>query len=269
MKQLTVLILLFIVQLKFVGQTSDSLFIYYYESKPFAYKDGEAYKGIEFDILNEYLNWLKTTKKINYQLIYKGYSTYSEFYNDVKASKKNSIGIGSVSNTTERKKEIEFTEGYMKNLAFCVTNGNAPDVKTKAKDDVIKVLGAMTALTLTNTTLESHCKDLKKQFITDLKIKYISSCSDILTEISKNILNFGYVDAVEFWFYLKANPGKFSKMQRVLSQSKDQLAHIIPKGSKHKVLYAEFFNTFKTTKNYRVILEKYVGGYMAQNLAIN
>lgn len=269
MKRLKVLILLLIVQLKFIGQNSDSLYIYYYESKPFVYKEGEIYKGIEFDVLNEYLNWLRTNKKIDLKLCYKSYSTYIDFYNEVKTSKKNVIGIGSVANTLERKKEIDFTDGYMKNLAFCVTNGNAPDIKTKSKDEIIKVLGAMTALTLTNTVLESHCKDLKKQFITDLKIKYISSCSDLLTEIAKSVLNFGYVDAVEFWFYLKANPGKFLKMQRILSQSKDQLAHIIPKGSKHNALYAEFFTTFKTSKNYRVILEKYVGGYMAQNLAVN
>ncbi len=75
MKQLTVLILLFIVQLKFVGQTSDSLFIYYYESKPFAYKDGEAYKGIEFDILNEYLNWLKTSVDKSSQLLNQHFKT--------------------------------------------------------------------------------------------------------------------------------------------------------------------------------------------------
>ncbi len=170
MKRLTVLILLFIVQLKFIGQNSDSLYIYYYETKPFAYKEGDVYKGIEFDILNEYLTWLKTNKKIDLQLSYKGYSNFTDFYSDFKSSKKNIIGVGSVANTAERKKEIDFTEGYMKNLAFCVTNGNAPDIKTKSKDEIIKVLGAMTALTLTNTILESHCKDLKKQFINTSKL---------------------------------------------------------------------------------------------------
>lgn len=250
-------------------QNADSLTIFYYESKPFAFKNGENYTGIEFDIFNEYIAWLKGSKNINLVINYKNYSNFNSFYTDLKSSKKTTIGLGSVSNTAERQKEVDFTNGYMKNVAFCITNGNAPDIKSKNKDEIVKVLGAMSAITISNTVVEKHCNELKKLFLPDLKIKYQNSSEEILNEVAKNILNFGYVDAVDFWFYLKANPGKFLKMQRSLSQSKDQLAYILPKGSKHKALFNEFFNSFKLSKNYRIILEKYVGSYMTQNLAVN
>lgn len=264
---LTLLSLLF--SLLIHSQTVDSLAVYYYESKPFAFKEGEKFGGIEFDILQDYLNWLKTSKNIDVKLSYKSYANFNNFYSDVKSSKKLVIGLGSVSNTVERQKEVDFTAGYIKNVAFCITNGNAPDIKSKSKDEIVKVLGAMSAITLSNTVVEKHCNELKKLFIPDLKLKYLNSSEEILTEIAKSVLNFGYIDAVDFWFYLKANPGKFLKMQRSLSQSKDQLAYIMPKGSKHKALFNEFFNTYKTSKNYRIVLEKYVGSYMTQNLAVN
>jgi len=250
-------------------QNADSLVVYYYDSKPFAFKEGENYTGIEFDILKEYVTWLKGSKNTDLIVSYKSYSNFNSFYSDLKSSKRPTIGLGSVSNTPERLKEVDFTAGYMKNVAFCITNGNAPDIKTKNKDEIVKVLGAMTAVTLSNTVVEKHCLELKKLFIPDLKLKYLNTSEEILGEVAKNVLNFGYVDAVDFWFYLKANPGKFLKMQRSLSQSKDQLAFILPKGSKHKALFNEFFNTFKSSKNYRIILEKYVGSYMTQNLAVN
>jgi len=46
----------------------------------------------------------------------------------------------------------------------------------------------------------------------------------------------------------------------------------MPKGSQHKALFNEFFASatgFKNNRGYRAILEKYVGSYMTQNLAIN
>ena len=56
------------------------------------------------------------------------------------------------------------------------------------------------------------------------------------------------------------------------STLKEELGFIMPKASPHKALFNEFFASpggFKTTKNYRVILEKYMGSYMTQNMAIN
>lgn len=182
------------------------------------------------------------------------------------------MGLGAITITPERAKEIDFTAPYMKNVAFCITNGNAPDIKAKSGPELVKNLGSMTALTIANSSMSKHIAELKKTYIHDLKIAMQPSQSKILDEIAKNILNFGYVDALEFWYYLKSNPQKFLKMQKVLNVSKEELAFMMPKGSPHKALFNEFFasaNGFKNSRGYRAILEKYVGSYMTQNLAIN
>ncbi|MGZ4100288.1 MAG: hypothetical protein ACXVNM_15480, partial [Bacteroidia bacterium] len=167
---------------------------------------------------------------------------------------------------------VDFTAPYIKNVAFCITNGNAPDIKTKTAGELMKNLGSMTALTIANSSMSKHISELKKLYIPDLKISLQPSQAKILDEIAKNVLNFGYVDALEFWYYLKSNPQKFLKMQKVLNVSKEELGFMMPKGSPHKVLFNEFFasaNGFKNNRGYRAILEKYVGSYMTQNLAIN
>jgi ABC-type amino acid transport substrate-binding protein len=264
--------LLFFIPTCFFSQSPDTLFINYYSDAPFATsKDGNV-TGIEIDIIKDYLDWLKNTKKMEQPVKYVSFSNFDELYNTTKKAGKNTIGLGGIVITPERLKEVDMMTPYLKNVAFCITNGNAPDIKTKAPAEIVKSLGSMTALTVTNTNLSSYVNELKKLYVHDLKIKEMSDQVKILDEIAKNVLYFGYVEAIEFWFYLKSNPQKFLKMQKPLNQAKEELAFITPKGGPHKALFNEFFGAatgFKTTRNYRAILEKYVGSYMTQNMAIN
>lgn len=258
--------------LRGAGQSADTLFVNFNIQPPFAtYVDNKP-GGIEVDIINEYILWLKTNKKMDVIVKYTPFTDFDFFYASVKKGNKNTIGLGSITVSSERMKEVDFTTSYIKNVAFCITNGNAPDIKVKSKSELIKNLGSMTALTMGNTSLSKHVAELKKLFLPDLKITLLPNQSKILDEIAKNVLNFGYVDALEFWFYLKANPQKFLKMQKVLNVSKEEFAFMLPKGSPHKALFNEFFASatgFKTNRNYRATLEKYIGSYMTQNMAIN
>lgn len=254
------------------SQSGDTLYANYFVQTPFAFNEGGLSKGIEIDILNEYVLWLKAKKKMNITVKYTSFSDFDSFYSATKTGNKNSFGMGSVTIGAERAREIDFTAAYLKNVAFCVTNGHAPDVKTKTGDEVMRSLGSMSALTINNTSLNKYVLEIKKSYIPDLKIAYKTDEIKILDEIAKNVLCFGYVDAVGFWFYLKNNPGKFLKMQKILNQSKEELGFVLPKGSQHKTLFAEFFTGpagFKNSAGYRAILEKYLGAYMTQNMAVN
>lgn len=46
------------------SQSVDTLYINYFDNAPFASIDSGKTKGLEIDIVNEYLLWLKTTKKL-------------------------------------------------------------------------------------------------------------------------------------------------------------------------------------------------------------
>ncbi len=249
----------------------DSLFVHYFENHPFSFSEGSTLKGIEIDILNEYVSWLKIKKGIEVKISYKGYTDFEVFLNSVKNANKNTFGLGTLTINQERRKELDFTSAVLKNVAFCITNGHAPDVKVKSKDELLKVFGNMTAITIPNSSLNGYVLEIKKLYVPELKISYQANPQKVLDEVSKNVLQFGYVDAVSFWVYLKKNPGRFLKMQKVLSQSKEELAFVLPKGSEHTPLFNEFFDGpggFKYSKLYRSILERHLGSYMTQNMAI-
>jgi len=272
MKKALVIIILLFCSLFGFSQKADTLYVNYFVHSPFSFHESSTPKGLEIDIINQYVIWLKTKKKIDLVVKYNNFPDFDTFYEETKAGKKNTIGLGSVTISSDRLKEIDFTSAYLKNVAFCITNGNAPDIKTKSPDEIMRTLGSMTALTIPNSSLSRYVTDIKKTYIQDLKISYESDERKILDEISDNVLKFGYLDAIGFWFYLKNNPRKFLKMQKILSQSKEELGFVMPKGSQHKMLFNEFFNGpegFKNTRGYREVLEKYLGSYMTQNMAVN
>lgn len=244
----------------------------YQSLAPFATSENGVVKGVEADIVNEYILWLKTTKKMNIVVKYVAFANADALYTATKKGGKNAIGIGGIVVVADKQKEFDYTAPHLKNVSFCITNGNAPDIKAKTQPEIVKGLGSMTALTVANSNLAKCVADIKKTYVPDLKVNNLDNQVKILDEVAKNVLSFAFVDAIEFWFYLKANPGKFLKMQKALNQSKDNIAFVLPKGSQHKALFNEFFSGptgFKANKNYRTILEKYVGSYMTQNLAVN
>lgn len=269
MKKILFLVsVIFIAHIAVSQNNDDTLYIHYYTRSPFSYSEANEVKGIEPDIMREYTAWLRNKKKIFLRVKYLEYANFSDFYSEVKVGDtKNTLGMGSVIINAERAKEIDLTTGYIKNVAFCVTNGNALNIKAKTPDEIMKTLGSMTALTITNTPISACVNDLKKTYIKDLKISYLNDETQILNKIAGNPLNFGFIDAVIFWNFLKNNPSKSLKMQKPLNQANELMGFVMPKGSRHKALFNEFFTSFKASVEYREILEKHLGTFMAQNMA--
>lgn len=251
------------------SQSGDTLYINYFDNAPFASLDSGKTKGLEVDIMNEYLLWLKTTKKITLTPKYTGFKDFEKFYGSTKSGNKNTIGLGSVAINPERLKDVDFTFAYLKNIVNCVTNGNAPEIKTKTPNEITKTLGVMSAITVSNTTLSKYVNDLKKSYLPELKITYQPNGKKVLDEIARNVLCFGFVDEITFWYYVKNNPNKFVKVQKPLVQSKEEFGFVLPKNGGQKTLFNEFFLGFKKTNTYKFILEKHLGAYMGKSLAVN
>lgn len=258
--------IIYVIFILFIGYSQTEIKIFYNVSPPLTNSDTLKPNGIDFDILNEYLLWLKTNKQVNFNLSYSPVNSSISISNVL--TNEFAIFCGGQTTLSANPKEFDFSAPYLKNVSFCITNGNAPDIKSKKADEIIKALGAMKGLTVEKTILEKCMNDIKKLYLKDLVIEKVNSQLEILNQISKNVLYFGYVDAIEFWYYLKNNPTKFLKVQKALDENKTNYVFIFKKNSQHKKWFEEFMSTFKTTPRYKIILEKHVGGFMAQNLSV-
>jgi len=248
---------------------NDSIMIYYYENYPYAYtekvsentKNGIA-RGLEIEIIEEYIIWLKKRKNIDAKVGYWLYTDFSEFYGAIKSAKPNVIGLGSVTRNLEREKELSFSPPYLINQAVLVTNGNVFSIREKTSEGIKKILGDMTALTVANSSHENYLKELKTTYSQNFKINYVLTPKGVLDSISINKKVFGYSDIISYWSYLKTNPSKVLKMQKALSGIAEELCYILPKTNQNSLYLNEFFESgfgFTSTKVYHQILEDYLG----------
>ena len=187
---------------------SDSLKIYYYENYPYAYTErtstfpdkGEP-KGIEIEIVQEYVQWLKQKKGINLKITFTLFTDFSAFYNSVKDGNTLVIGLGSVTKSGEREKQVSFSAPYLINQAVLITHGSIAGVKKKSIEEISKVLGSMKAISLAGSSHEVYLKELQSNYINDLQIQFTSKPSAVLDSISSNKKLFGYSDLVSYWSY--------------------------------------------------------------------
>jgi len=253
------------------AQNSDTLVIHYYENFPYAFVEEGKLKGIEIDIMEEYVNWLKSKKNVSTAIVFKPFKEFSTFYTSVKDGQKNVIGLGSVTGNAEREKEVLFSAPYLKNLAVLITAGKVPTLKSRSAAEVTKTLGSLSAITVNKSSHAVYLNDLKKQFLPNLKIVYTENQNRVLENIVSDNSVFGYADIVAYWSFLKQNPGKFLKIQKVFNEPKESFCFVMPLGSKHSNNMSEFFESgfgFTSTKMYRQILEKYLGYEIIESVEV-
>ena len=265
MKKTGFLIACFVMLVTAISAQTDSLRIHYYENYPFAYKEGSTLKGIEIDIIEEYAAWLKKKKNISLNISYTPYQEFSSFYSSVKDGDAKVIGLGSVTDNAERENEVIVSAPYLQNVAVLVTDGSVTTIKTKDAVDVARSLNGMNAMVVNKS---SHLKYLKKMYEAsrlndaEVKIVFTEKQNNVLDTIAANKKVFGYVDIVAYWAYVKKNPTKFLKIQKVFNTPNESFGMIMPKNSMHKQYISEFFESgfgFTSTKAYHQILEKYLG----------
>jgi len=240
----------------------DSLTVYYFENFPYAYTEADKAKGLEVDIIEEYVNWLKQKRNQTLIVTYKPYFQFSAFYNAVKTGGPHVIGLGSVTWNTEREAEVNFSPPYLRNVAVLVTAGTVPTIKQKTPEATAAVLGKLTAIALNKSSHMNYLTEIKKNLVPGLKITTVESQQKVLETISSDPSTFGFVDIIAFWAHIKNNPSKFLKIQKAFNEPKEVFGFIMPKKSDHSSSLGEFFESgfgFTSTKKYRQILEKYLG----------
>jgi putative glutamine transport system substrate-binding protein len=270
-KRLAVILISMLAFTGIKSQALDSLTVHYFDNYPYAYTLENTLKGIEVDIINEYVAWLKQKKNINIVVTYKGFKDFGAFYASVNEGSPKTIGIGSVTRNAEREKEVLFSPPYLHNVAVLITDGSVPTIRTKTPEEVSKVLGGLNAIVVGKSSHVAYINDIKKSYVPGMKISETANQTIVLDRIANGKNNFGYVDIVAYWAYIRNNPSKFLKIQKAFSETKETLGFIMPKKSIYASYIDEFFESgfgFTSTKMYQQILEKYLGYEIIESVEI-
>jgi ABC-type amino acid transport substrate-binding protein len=245
-------------QVKQVGQGTISLA--YVETPSFVYKDsGGKLTGICIDIMNDFVKWVNENKKVKLQSKFVGDGTsFRGMYDKVKVSTGGVFGLGNITITDERKKEVKFSPPFITNFAILITQGN---IATLAKmEDMPTTFSGLTAYTAKGTLNEKRVLDLKKKYFPDMKIVTTTTSQETLEKVFSDPKGFAYLDLA---FYLEAaQMRKYVKRHPVGDQSAEQFGFVEPMNSDWGPVMEEFFRAnggYTSTSRYREILTKHLG----------
>src|SRR5882672_7583864 len=141
-------------QAKKNGQCTLSLA--YVQTPSFVYIDNTGQlTGICVDIMNDFKAWVKENKKVTIESKFVGDgSSFRGMYDKVKVSKGGVVGMGNVTITDERKKEVKFSPPFITNFAILVTQSK---VSTLSKlEDMPKTFAGLTAYAAKGTINEQR-----------------------------------------------------------------------------------------------------------------
>lgn len=244
-------------QAKAKGQGSISLA--YVETFGFVYKDGDKLTGVCVDIMNDFIKYVNETKgvKLTSQFVGDG-TTFKGMFDKVKASTGGVFGLGNITITEERKREVKFSPPFITNLAFLITQNNVANL-TKM-EDLPTTFGKLTAYTAKGTVNEKRINEMKQKYFPAMKILLTANSQETFQKIISDPNGFAYLDLA---FYLEAvQQRKPLKRHPIGDKASEQFGFAMPMNSDWYPVLDEFFKAnggYTNSNPYKVILKKHLG----------
>ncbi|MFZ6011492.1 MAG: ATP-binding protein [Bacteroidota bacterium] len=239
-----------------------TLAVYWYTSNPFIYRDEYGVmKGIEYDLILDFKQYLKDKKNIDLTLDWQEGQSFAETY-DIIREKKNhgAIGVSSFSITAKRLQEVEFSPPYMSDISVLITSKNIPIAKTI--EELNLLLPKLTAITIKGTTYEQELKRLQTLGDLPFKFQYIGSSENIVDDVAATDSAFGFVDLPIYMILFDQNPSLNVKRQNLFPIKHQGYGIIYPKGSDWAEPLMEYF----TNPDFKWRLEKIITKYIDLDL---
>ena len=252
---------------KIKSQGSGTISFVYVETPAFVYKDASGnLAGICVDIMKAFVNYVNNTHnvKINYKFEGDG-SSFRQFYEDVKNSKDGVFGLGNVTIREDRKKEVQFTDPFIKNIALIVSGKSVEDAVSFS--DASRIFKGFTAYVPPGSLHEVRMKELKDRFVPSLVLEYVGSSQEAIDAMLKNPRSICFQDIAVYWDY--EQKGYDIKYHPLESEQTEELGMIMPLNSDWKPLFDEFFRLgkgFKANPLYHRSLTKHLGNEVVKML---
>jgi ABC-type amino acid transport substrate-binding protein len=231
----------------------------YVETFGFVYKDGDKLTGVCVDIMNDFVKYVNETKgvKLTSNFVGDG-SAFKGMYDKVKASSGGVFGLGNITITEERKREVKFSPPFITNLAFLITQNNVANL-TKM-EDLPTTFGKLTAYTAKGTINEKRINEMKQKYFPAMKILLTANSQETFQKIISDPNAFAYLDLA---FYLEAvQQRKPLKRHPIGDKASEQFGFAMPMNSDWYPVLDEFFKAnggYTNSNPYKVILKKHLG----------
>jgi signal transduction histidine kinase len=217
-----------------------NIFIVYYESVPFVFEENSIIKGIEVEIIEGFKEFLQSNYGVDISLTWIRNNSFKGVYDYIKDNQQHGIfGISQFSVTEKRKKQVNFSPVYMNDIIVLVTNENVPVIMNQKQ--FVNHFQDLSPVAIENTVFEEYLSNFQQNFNLRKKINYVGNSYEIISSISNDKNNYGYVDLPAYFRGL--SKGEKIQRQNFFEIKENGYGIIFPKGSDWGEPLEEFFQT--------------------------
>ncbi|MFW6348464.1 MAG: substrate-binding periplasmic protein [Cyclonatronaceae bacterium] len=193
--------------------------------------------GVSIEILQEFADFMQVSQGIELRYEFVQEDTFSRFYEEVKSSSGGVFGLGNVTITEERKRELRFSPPYLTNIAVLITHESVPELREMA--DISTDFQGMDALAFRGTLHEERLRKLQTTYLEDAELFYASSNNEIIERLSEQNDLFAYLDIYNYW--RAAERGQPLRQHAVGDLATERFGIIMPLDSDWRGPLADFF----------------------------
>ena len=243
-----------------------NLSVVYVPADGFAYTDEEGnLTGVTIDILNEFADFVQASQGIELRYTFHADDSFTSFYSDVKNASGGVFGLGNVTITEDRKKELRFSPPYLTNVAVLITNDSVDQI-TELSEMAVKFAG-MNALAFQGTLHQDRLERLRDHYIPEAELEFATSNAQIIEMVSSREDLFAYIDIYNYW--RAAEQGANLRQHPAADLASERFGIIMPLNNDWGPMLTDFFDQgmgFRTSRTYRDILERHLGSELTEKL---
>lgn len=220
------------------------------------YENNQA-SGICFDVMNDFLAYVKSKYGVSIAIDYQPVSDRENFglyMQTIKNSSNGVFGLGHTTITEKRKVEYEMSPSYFSNISVLLTERSVPNLSSLSS--IGKEFQGMTAIVQKGSSHHQRLLALQKAH-GGFDFAFVPNWRSNLEEVASSTNHFTYLD---FPVYMVAiTEGMSLKRQPVGDVSSEEFGIVMPKGSDWAPVLKEFFESnggYTSSPAYQEVLER-------------
>ena len=224
-------------------------------------ENGEP-KGFTIELIRDFHQFVEKKYDRPVDLVFEEETDWRTFYNRIKNGHSNKIGMGNVTITEERKKELHFSPPYMNNVAALISHADAPALENI--EELADVFDGRKALAFEGTLHEQRLRGLLENYFPEAAIEMAHTNDEIMERVGAADEYFAYIDLYNFQRGIVR--GLDLRHHPVADESEEQFGYILPLQSYWIDDINEWFNADEGiihSKRYGDLMRQYLGEELA------
>jgi len=243
------------------------LTFFFVPSSGFAYRDGEGrLTGVTVELLRDFARFVADTHGLEVAVTWVEEELWAAFYGFVRDSRGGVFGIGNVTITDARWREIDFSPPYLRNIAVLVTHQDVPELE--AMESIGEAFAGLTALPYPGTLHEARLEAIREAHFPRMAFRPVASNDELVAALAAGPETFGYIDIYNFW---RAREGGLPlRRHPVGDDAAETFGVILPNGSDWTPVITAFFEAhggYAESHRFRGLLREHLGEELAALLA--